>query len=351
VRFPRTRTLLQSAVADRATPAVVIEVGSADRAVWTDAFGALTYDADAPRATPDTIFDLASLTKVIATAALTMRHFTSGMMHGGMRVGEIFPDWDTDPAHAAITVRHLLDHSSGLAAHGRFWEQHRGRRAFAEAIRRTALERAPGDAAVYSDLGFMMLGFLIEYAGHRSLDEQFAMLGFSENDDLEFLPPRDLAARIAPTEFDAWRGRLLVGEVHDENAAALDGVAGHAGLFGTAPAVGRFARLVLRTFTEKSELGTPELMRTFATTTGVPGSSRALAWDTMRPTSSCGARASASAIGHTGFTGTSLWIEPDKDRYVVLLSNRVHPTRENQKFKALRAAIHDAVDEDLETNS
>ena len=338
-------------MADRATPAVAIEVGSSDGPVWTDAVGTLTYEAGAPRATRDTIFDLASLTKVIVTASLAMRHFTAGTMHAGMRVGEIFPDWESDPAHAAITVRHLLDHSSGLPAHARFWEQHRGRRAFLDAIYRSPLERPAGAASVYSDLGFMMLGFLIEHARHQSLDEQFAMLGFSEDGDLEYRPPRDLAARIAPSECDPWRGHLLVGEVHDENCAALDGVAGHAGLFGTAPAVGRFAALVLRTFTRETTLGAPEVMKTFATATGVPDSSRALAWDTMRPTSSCGTRASAAAIGHTGFTGTSLWIDPEKDRYVVLLSNRVHPARDNQKFPAMRAAIHDAVDQDLEARS
>jgi CubicO group peptidase (beta-lactamase class C family) len=152
---------------------------------------------------------------------------------------------------------------------------------------------------------------------------------------------------MAPTEHDDWRGRDLVGEVHDENAAALGGVAGHAGLFGTAASVGAYARLVLRAFTEKTTLGDPELMRRFSSRTRVPGSSRALGWDTMLPTSSCGTRLSASSIGHAGFTGTTLWIDHERDLYVVLLTNRVHPTRENTKLTAIRPQVHDAIIEAL----
>ncbi len=158
----------------------------------------------------------------------------------------------------------------------------------------------------------------------------------------------DLVSRIAPTEADPWRARLLRGEVHDENAAVLEGVAGHAGVFGTARAVGDFARLVLRTFHEPTVLGTPPLMATFAQATGVPGSSRALGWDTMRPTSSCGTLMSPAAIGHTGFTGTSLWIDPTRDVYVVFLTNRVHPTRANEALVSIRPRLHDAIGRELD---
>src|SRR5262249_47055002 len=134
-----------------------------------------------------------------------------------------------------------------------------------------------------------------------------------------------------------------VGEVHDENAALLGGVAGHAGLFGTAPDVGRYARLVLETFHQETALGTPNLMRAFATRADVKESSRALGWDTMLPTSSCGTLMSPESIGHTGFTGTSLWIDPRRELYVVLLTNRVHPTRANNALPELRPRFHDAV--------
>jgi CubicO group peptidase (beta-lactamase class C family) len=144
---------------------------------------------------------------------------------------------------------------------------------------------------------------------------------------------------------------LLVGEVHDENAWALGGVAGHAGLFGTAPAVGAFARLVLKTLTRPTALGRPETLRRFLTRSTVPASSRALGWDTMLLTSSCGTRMSPAAFGHTGFTGTSLWIDPAREIYVVLLTNRVHPTREADGFHAVRPAVHDAVISELGVRS
>jgi CubicO group peptidase (beta-lactamase class C family) len=158
-----------------------------------------------------------------------------------------------------------------------------------------------------------------------------------------FNPPRAWRSRCAPTEIDAWRGRMLAGEVHDENCWALGGAAGHAGLFGTAAAVGSFARAVLGTLAGDSILSQPATMRTFVQRGDVPGSSRALGWDTMLPTSSCGTRMSPTAIGHTGFTGTSLWIDWERDVYVVLLTNRVHPTRENQAIRDIRPRVHDAI--------
>jgi CubicO group peptidase (beta-lactamase class C family) len=162
---------------------------------------------------------------------------------------------------------------------------------------------------------------------------------------------------FAPTELDLWRGRLLQGEVHDENAWVLGGAAGHAGLFGTAAGVGAFARLVIeglraaagerRGEAEHHALAAPETLARFARRSTVPNSSRALGWDTMLPTSSCGTRLSPSAIGHTGFTGTSLWIDPVQDLYIVLLTNRVHPTRENDLIRQVRRAVHDAVADSL----
>jgi CubicO group peptidase (beta-lactamase class C family) len=163
-------------------------------------------------------------------------------------------------------------------------------------------------------------------------------------EDLQFKPPGGWRSRIAPTEFDAWRGRLLVGDVHDENAAALGGAAGHAGLFGTAAAVGQHARHLLQILAGRGGAFERATVETFVTKrAGIPGSSRALGWDTMLPTSSCGRRMSPRAFGHTGFTGTSLWIDPDRETYVVLLTNRVCPSRENDAIKMVRPAVHDAV--------
>jgi CubicO group peptidase (beta-lactamase class C family) len=178
----------------------------------------------------------------------------------------------------------------------------------------------------------------------RSLATQFHRLAsYFTAEPLRFNPPRAWRVRTAPTEVDEWRGRLLVGEVHDENTWALRGAAGHAGLFGTAAAVGAFARAVLRTIAGEPIVASPETVRTFITRTNVPGSSRALGWDTMLPTSSCGTQLSHTSIGHTGFTGTSLWIDWERDLYVVFLTNRVHPTRTNEAIRTVRPQLHDAV--------
>ena len=340
--FSAARAVVLGGCEDRAFPAASVSVGRAAGALWEEAFGRLTYDADSPVCTADTVFDLASLTKVISTASLAMQLVERQALSLDARVAEILPEW-TDSDKRAVTVRQLLDHSSGLPAHHRIWTEASGRDAYRKSIATLPLERAPGTSSVYSDPGFMTLGFILEIIGGASLNEQFSQSTAAGPAPLQFLPPASWRERIAPTEFDAWRGRLIRGEVHDENAAALGGVAAHAGLFGTAAAVGEFARLVLTTFRERTRLGTPETMRLFATKTGVPGSSRALGWDTALPTSSCGTRMSTRAIGHTGFTGTSLWIDPDRDLYAVLLTNRVHPTRANEKLLPLRARFHDAL--------
>jgi CubicO group peptidase (beta-lactamase class C family) len=344
--WPRTRALLEDALAGRAFPAAVMDVGRTSGPVWQEAFGALTYDADAPPATLETIFDLASLTKVIATATLTMRHVDTGGLRLDASLADILPGWRHPGGHCGIHVRHLLDHSAGFPGHVRLYESMSGRAAYEAAIRCLAPGTAPGIASEYSDVGFMLLGFLLETWSGAPLDQQFAAISSLLDGEIVFCPPTALRPRIAPTEIDPWRGRLLQGEVHDENAAALGGVAGHAGLFGTGPAVGAFGRLVLRTFRERTPLGAPDLMRTFARRTDTPGS-RALGWDTMLPTSSCGTKLSAAAIGHTGFTGTSLWIDPTQDLYVAVLTNRVHPTRANDALVALRPRLHDAIVEEI----
>ena len=347
--LPLTTSLLETAVASRACPAVVVEVGRMDAPLWSHAVGTLSYEPDAPAATGETIFDLASLTKVVATASLAMRHVHAGRLDLDRGLGDYLSGW-AGGERSGITIRRLLDHSSGLPAHARFWEQAAGRDGYEQALRALPLEAAPGTRAVYSDVGFILAGFVLEDVAGESLPSQMARLGRElALGPLTYLPPPDWRHRTAPTEFDPWRSRMLVGEVHDENAAALGGAAGHAGLFGTAPAVGRFARALLAALAGRCpQSDILPRAADFVRRTGVPGSSRALGWDTMLPTSSCGSRLSPGAIGHTGFTGTSLWIDPHRDLYVVLLSNRVHPTRANEAFPRLRPRIHEAIVEDLE---
>lgn len=354
-RFAQAAAILRKAIAARAFPAAAVQVGRGDGPLWTDAFGRLTYDPEAPEATPGTVFDLASLTKVVATATLAMRAADDGRLGLDAPVREYLRGW-RGRDREAVTVRDLLAHASGLTAYLPFYRDCTGRHEFEHAICALPLEYPPRTRALYSDLGFMLLGFILEdlrvkkgsWDPATALAPQFHRLAsYITPEPLTFHPPRSWRPHTAPTEVDPWRGRLLVGEVHDENTWALGGAAGHSGLFGTAPAVGAFARAMLLTIHGRDILATTTTAREVIRRTDVPGSSRALGWDTMLPTSSCGTRMSATAIGHTGFTGTSLWIDWERDLYVVLLTNRVHPTRENEAIRAIRPAFHDAVMEVL----
>ncbi len=348
-RFDAARQIVLGAITRQAFPAASVEVGTSTGVVWREAFGRLTYDADSPETCLDTVFDLASLTKVIATTSIAMEM----VERLAIRLDDPLTNWVAEwrgEDRVDVTIEDALSHTTGLPAWLSLYRNHSGSD-FAQAIGQTALEYRPRTRSVYSDLGFMALGFALETAAGMPLDVAFARirarLGLG---DITFLPPWDWRARTAPTEYDAMRGRLLVGEVHDENAAALGGIAAHAGLFGTAAAVGRFALAALRAHRAQSDqaaLASHETMVRFATRRDIEGSSRALGWDTMLPTSSCGTRMSKSAFGHTGFTGTSLWIDPELDLYVVLLTNRVHPSRTNEEIRVVRPAFHDAVVEGM----
>lgn len=352
-------------------PAATIEAGSSASALWSDACGT---DLQTP-------FDLASLTKVIATTTVVMELVRTRALRLEEPVSAFFGEWrGTD--REAVTVRDLLEHASGLPA--RLVDTPpAGRREFEHEICTTRLEYAPRTQSIYSDLGFILLGFLAADRGGASLDTQFDRLlvrlkpDTTENrttvrpkpdqqdrdprgvrlqpDPLTFnLSPADRrrAAPTRPMDEDSRRGRPLAGEVHDSYAAALGGVAGHAGLFGTAPAVGAFARAVLRAARHSEreassraypEPFSPALVREFTAKSTVPGSSRALGWDAMLPTSSCGARLSPRAFGHVGYTGTSLWIDPARDRYFVLLTNRVHGGGTLDDMRTVRRAFHEAL--------
>ena len=360
--FAAVEDMLREAVEAHVFPCAVVEVGTSKQVLFSYAAGAHTFDPLATITTPETIFDLASLTQVMATATLVMRAVDDRRLRLDDPVRAWLSEWQgTD--RESVTIRDLLAHSSGLPAYLPFFRDHTARREYQHTICRMPLEYAPGTESIYSDLGFILLGFILEdaasfSAGHpgvagsfdpaASLAGQFQRFAmFVTDHPLTFNPPRAWRARTAPTEIDPWRGRLLTGEVHDENAWALGGAAGHAGLFGTAAAVAAFARAILRTMSGEAIVAKPETMRLFARRTEIPHSSRALAWDTMLPTSSCGSRLSPTAIGHTGFTGTSLWIDYERDLYVVLLSNRVHPTRQNEMIRQFRPRLHDAVVEAL----
>ena len=342
--FDGAADVVQRGVEERAFPAAVVEVGTRGEMLWQQAFGRLDYERDSTPADTSTIFDLASLTKVIATTSLVMRLVERGTLALNEPIRKWLPEWRGND-RGNVTVRSLLTHSSGLTAWLPFYRDHTGRQEFQHAICSLPLEYPPDTQAIYSDLGFMLLGFIVEDAGGDSFRAQSTQLLCTlTSAPLMFNPPVGLRRSIAPTEHDPWRGRRLIGEVHDENCWALGGAAGHAGLFGTAQAVGDFAQVVLGALKGKdARLAAADTIRLFVRRSGAATGSRALGWDTMLPTSSCGAKMSPSAFGHTGFTGTTLWIDPDREVYVVFLTNRVNPTRENTAIQRIRPALHDAV--------
>jgi serine-type D-Ala-D-Ala carboxypeptidase len=344
VTFENSTNVLTSALDARVCSAVSAEVGSVHGSTWTYAAGRLSFEPEAAAVDARTIFDLASLTKVLATATLGVKLVAAGRLDLAAPVSSLIKQW-SKADRAAVTVRDLFEHSSGLPAHRRYFEQYGGRLEYEAAIAVEALEYPPRQRSLYSDLGFILLGFILEDAGGAPLDQQFRDWRSAEefSEPIDFRPPLDWQSRIASTGHDRWRGAIRPGEVHDENTAALGGVAGHAGLFGTAAAVGRIARWWLARLLGVSQADDAAMARAFVMRSNVPGSSRALAWDTMLTTSSCGERWSARAIGHTGFTGTSLWIDPACDRYAVLLTNYVLQHHDREKLRQVRRAFHDAV--------
>jgi CubicO group peptidase (beta-lactamase class C family) len=350
--------LVAAAVAAKAFPGAVLAVGGHAGLTHLQAFGRLSYGPEASEVRTDTLYDLASLTKVIATTTLAMILVDEGRLGLDARIGSFYPGF-RGGAKDRVTVRQLLTHSGGLQWWAPLYKELKGRPAFVDRITAMDLAYPPGTRSVYSDLGLILLGGILERLAGAPLDEVarrriFEPLGMR---DTQFLPPPALRPRIAPTEHDPWRGRLLQGEVHDENAFALGGVAPHAGLFGAAPDLARFARVLLGAGAlDGRRIVSRATVELFTTRAGVPGSSRALGWDT--PTdetgrrssvpgqpgySSAGSLFSARSFGHTGFTGTSMWMDPERDLFVILLTNRVHPTRENNAIQAVRSQVADAV--------
>ncbi|HEX5962973.1 MAG TPA: serine hydrolase domain-containing protein [Gemmatimonadales bacterium] len=349
-------TFLDSAVTAGAAPGCVLGVSVAgNRFIY--ATGRLGAD-EAARAEPTTVYDLASLTKVVALSTAVMFAVDDGRLDLDAPVRRYVPAFTGDDKER-ITVRMLLAHTGGLPAWRPLFREASSRtEAFALADS-TPLTSPPGVTELYSDLGSIVLTQTVEAVYHERLDSLvqrriFQPLGMTS---VRFLPPAGVHARIAPTELDPWRGRVLRGEVHDENAARLDGVSGHAGLFGSAPDLLTFAEWLVRGWNE----GTGEQGKAVGVTGSivppfpralheftrrqelVSGSSRALGWDTPAPGSSAGTFLSATSFGHTGFTGTSLWIDPQHHLAIVLLSNRVNPTRNNSAWAGVRATVADLV--------
>jgi CubicO group peptidase (beta-lactamase class C family) len=340
--FKEVDQLLESFRERGAFPGGVAAVGYHGTLVHLYPFGQLSYSADAAPVITDTLYDLASLTKIVATTSMAMILVDEGRLDLDRPVQDFLPGF-SGPGKEAVTVRHLLTHSSGLEATAPLFKEIRGKAAYVERIQALDLVYSPGSRSVYSDLGIILLGEVLEQAAGQPLEAfvRERVLDPLGMRDTTFRPPAELRPRIAPTEFDAWRGRLIQGEVHDENAFAMGGVAPHAGLFGTAGDLARFAQMMLNGGRPIISRETVEL---FTRKAGIPGSDRALGWDTKSAEgSSAGTLFSPTSFGHTGFTGTSLWIDPERQIFLILLTNRVHPTRENNLIREVRPAIADAV--------
>jgi CubicO group peptidase (beta-lactamase class C family) len=287
---------------------------------------------------------MASLTKVVATTTAAMLLEEDGRLDIERTVASYLPEFDA-PDKAPITVRMLLLHTSGMKQYQFLYKEVKGREQYLQRINAKPLIHAPGEKSDYTDWNMIVLQAVVERIAGKPLDSLLAerVYGPLGMRDTGFNPPASLKPRIAPTEVMPFRGGQVWGEVHDENAWAMGGVSGHAGLFASARDLAVFTQMLMN----GGEYGGVRILRpeTVARWTARQrrDASRALGWDTPAPGSSAGRFFSPRSFGHTGFTGTSIWADPEKQLFVVLLTNRVDPTRDNQKIGPLRRAIADAV--------
>ncbi len=338
--------MMRRAVADSVFPGAVLLVARRGIIVLHQTFGNLGYGALAQPTPLNAIYDLASVTKVVAATTACMILHERGLLDLDAPAQNYLPDFAGEKKDQ-VTVRRLLTHCAGLAPFRLYFKEKNSAEEILAAIMQEQLEHLPGAKTAYSDLDFILLGRVVETLSGVTLDK------FCEGNiflplrmkDTFFRPSTPVLSRVAPTEFDPWRGRLTHGEVHDENAFALGGVSGHAGLFSTARDLATFLQMLLNGGVYKgARLLKPETILEFTRRQNIaPGSSRASGWETADGHNSAGKRMSARAFGHTGFTGTSVWADPEQEMFVILLSNRVHPSRRNTKLLKFRPLIHDAI--------
>jgi CubicO group peptidase (beta-lactamase class C family) len=350
-RLAAVDRVVLSGIAAGGFPGAAVVVGRDGYAVVKRGYGRLTWSEDAAPVTDQSVYDLASLTKVVATTSAIMVLYDDGLVDLDAPVSQYLPEF-TGGGRERVTVRHLLAHRAGLPAGRDLWRSASSPAQARRQVIETRLVCAPGACYEYSDLGADLLGFVAEAISGEPLDRFVAEhvyepLGMN---DTGFRPPASQRARTAPTEVAPPRGYPLRGEVHDENAYALGGVAGHAGLFSTAADMSIFAQTLLNGGEYRGE-------RVFADSTvrlftqragwGGPGASRALGWDTCAGGGSCGRLMGAGSFGHTGFTGTSLWLDPARRMFVLLLTNRVYEARAARPARVIadvRADLADAAE-------
>ena len=379
--FSSAFTVLKGAISVRAFPAASIAVTHRNRVVALKSFGHFTYESDSPGVTTSTLFDLASLTKPIATTTMAMILYERGQLELDAPVIGVIPEFmadacgEPDARRRDVTLHMLLAHSSGLPAYEKLFLKEHSREALLRAAFTTSLSTDPGTHAEYSDIGFIVLGAALERIAAESLDafcqrEVFGPLGMSHT---TFNPPKEARDKIPPTADErteqeqecgagtltremlasaitpranqparsTFRKRVIQGEVQDENACVLGGVAPHAGQFSTAEDLAHFADALLN---GGRPILRPETMALFTRReSSPPGTSRALGWDTPSAPSQSGKYFGSRSFGHLGYTGTSLWIDPDRQLSITLLTNRTWPDCVNQGIKQIRPKFHDAV--------
>jgi CubicO group peptidase (beta-lactamase class C family) len=358
-RFRSAFGILENAIAARAFPACSLAVTFGGELVAHKVLGRFTYDPASPEVATASIFDLASLTKVVATTAMAMILYERGLLDLEAAVTAIVPEFagtlgDNDPRRREVTLRMLLAHSSGLPAYEKLFLRAKTGEDLLQAAFTTPLAASPGVRAEYSDIGFIILGVVLERLADESLDvfcqrEIFGPLGMTHT---TFNPASALKSSIPPTADDrSFRHRVIQGEVQDENASVLGGIAPHAGLFSTAEDLAIFAHAMLNGGYPILRSSTIEL---FSRRESAPEStSRALGWDTpsLPLPSQSGKYFSPRSFGHLGYTGTSLWIDPERQLSITLLTNRTWPDCQNQAIKQVRPVFHDAVIEVLGKNA
>jgi beta-N-acetylhexosaminidase len=343
----RLDSVMSDAIQDHAFPGGQLLVAKDGAVVYNKSFGSFEYNSKSAKVSASTIYDIASVTKVIATTSAIMRLYDEEKILLDDSVMKYIPEFRNHDKEK-ITIRNLLLHNGGLPAFKRLYLTCKSPEEVLDSVYQTETIYSAGDSTVYSDFNFILLGKIVENISGVTLDKYadsvfFKPLGMTST---IYNPSSSNLKKIAPTEYDSvYRKRLIQGEVHDENAFALGGVSGHAGLFSTSSDLSIFLQMIMNggSYAGKQYLK-PETVKLFTTRQG-KHSTRALGWDTktMNGYSSAGSLFGEKSFGHTGFTGTSVWVEPEKNIFVILLTNRVYPTRNNSKIMQIRPKVHDAV--------
>ncbi len=349
--FKDVDSLINEAIKDSAFPGTVVLIWQDGKTIFDKAYGHYTYDPASEEVTTKSIFDLASLTKVVATTTAAMICYDRKLFSLDDKVIKFIPDFGAN-GKENITLKNLLLHNSGLPAWKKFYGIDLKYDDVIKEIYSSELEYKTGEKTVYSDLGVITLGKVIEKVTGKSLDlfckdEIFIPLSMHST---FFNPPDSLKKYCMPTENDTyWRMKTLQGEVHDETSAMLNGVAGHAGLFSTADDLSKLISVLMNNGRFKQNQFISRSTVELFTKRFSKESTRALGWDTKSESgSSAGKYFSNQSFGHTGFTGTSIWVDPKMNLFVVFLTNRVYPTRNNSKILRVRPKLHDAVIQCLE---